>query len=119
MKVPLSWLREYVDLPAVTAHEVADKLTAAGLKLESISSHGHDVQNVVVGEVLVIEELSGFKKPIRHCKVETGEATPREIVCGATNFVAGDRVPVVLPGGVLPGGFEVGARKTYGPCRRA
>lgn len=114
MKVPLSWLREYVDLPAVTAHEVADKLTAAGLKLESITSHGHDVKNVVVGEVLEIEELTGFKKPIRHCKVETGEATPREIVCGAANFVAGDRVPVVLPGGVLPGGFEVGARKTYG-----
>ncbi|MGP3916194.1 phenylalanine--tRNA ligase subunit beta [Nonomuraea sp. 10N515B] len=114
MKVPLSWLREYVDLPAVTAHEVADKLTMAGLKLESIISHGHDVKNVVVGEVLEIEELTGFKKPIRHCKVETGEATPREIVCGATNFVAGDRVPVVLPGGVLPGGFEVGARKTYG-----
>ncbi|TDD26198.1 phenylalanine--tRNA ligase subunit beta [Nonomuraea diastatica] len=114
MKVPLSWLREYVDLPAVTAHEVADKLTAAGLKLESIISHGHDVKNVVVGEVLTIEELTGFKKPIRHCKVETGEATPREIVCGATNFVAGDRVPVVLPGGVLPGGFEVGSRKTYG-----
>ncbi|MEW1845676.1 phenylalanine--tRNA ligase subunit beta [Nonomuraea angiospora] len=114
MKVPLSWLREYVDLPAVTAHEVADKLTAAGLKLESITSHGHDVKNVVVGEVLEIEELTGFKKPIRHCKVETGEATPREIVCGATNFVVGDRVPVVLPGGVLPGGFEVGARKTYG-----
>ncbi|AQZ60911.1 phenylalanine--tRNA ligase subunit beta [[Actinomadura] parvosata subsp. kistnae] len=114
MKVPLSWLREYVDLPAATAHEVADKLTAAGLKLESITSHGHDVKNVVVGEVLDFEELSGFKKPIRHCKVEVGEATPREIICGATNFSAGDRVPVVLPGGVLPGGFEVGARKTYG-----
>ncbi|MEU4514319.1 phenylalanine--tRNA ligase subunit beta [Nonomuraea wenchangensis] len=114
MKVPLSWLREYVDLPAVTAHEVADKLTAAGLKLEAITSHGHDVKNVVVGEVLEIEELTGFKKPIRHCRVEVGEATPREIVCGATNFAAGDRVPVVLPGGVLPGGFEVGARKTYG-----
>lgn len=114
MKVPLSWLREYVDLPAVTAQEVADKLTAARLKLESITSYGHDVKNVVVGEVLEIEELTGFKKPIRHCKVEVGEATPREIVCGATNFAAGDRVPVVLPGGVLPGGFEVGARKTYG-----
>ncbi|MEW9554331.1 phenylalanine--tRNA ligase subunit beta [Nonomuraea sp. NPDC050783] len=114
MKVPLSWLREYVDLPAVTAHEVADKLTAAGLKLESITSHGHDVKNVVVGHVLEVEELTGFKKPIRHCKVETGEAEPRMIVCGATNFAAGDRVPVVLPGGVLPGGFEVGARKTYG-----
>ncbi|MBG0823997.1 phenylalanine--tRNA ligase subunit beta [Planomonospora sp. ID91781] len=114
MKVPLSWLREYVDLPAVTAHEVADKLTAAGLKLEAITSHGHDVKNVVVGEVLSIEELEGFKKPIRHCQVEVGEAAPRQIVCGATNFTAGDRVPVVLPGGVLPGGFEVGARKTYG-----
>ncbi|GGT23481.1 phenylalanine--tRNA ligase subunit beta [Nonomuraea spiralis] len=114
MKVPLSWLREYVDLPAATAHEVADRLTMAGLKLESITSYGHDVKNVVVGEVLEIEELTGFKKPIRHCKVEVGEATPREIVCGATNFVPGDRVPVVLPGGVLPGGFEVGARKTYG-----
>ncbi|MFG3436922.1 phenylalanine--tRNA ligase subunit beta [Nonomuraea sp. NPDC047897] len=114
MKVPLSWLREYVDLPAVTAQEVADKLTAARLKLESITSYGHDVKNVVVGEVLEIEELTGFKKPIRHCKVEVGEATPREIVCGATNFAVGDRVPVVLPGGVLPGGFEVGARKTYG-----
>ncbi|MFG1957213.1 phenylalanine--tRNA ligase subunit beta [Nonomuraea sp. NPDC049028] len=114
MKVPLSWLREHADLPAVTAQEVADKLTAAGLKLESITSHGHDVKNVVVGEVLEIEELTGFKKPIRHCKVEVGEAMPREIVCGATNFAVGDRVPVVLPGGVLPGGFEVGARKTYG-----
>ncbi|MFJ2029718.1 phenylalanine--tRNA ligase subunit beta [Streptosporangium sp. NPDC087985] len=114
MKVPLSWLREYVDLPAVTAHEIADKLTAAGLKLEAVTSYGHDVKNVVVGEVLAIEELQGFKKPIRHCQVEVGEATPREIVCGATNFAVGDRVPVVLPGGVLPGGFEVGARKTYG-----
>ncbi|MEU7004389.1 phenylalanine--tRNA ligase subunit beta [Nonomuraea sp. NPDC046570] len=114
MRVPLSWLRELVDLPAVTAHEVADKLTAAGLKLESVTSYGDDIKNVVVGEVLEVEELAGFKKPIRHCRVEVGEATPREIVCGATNFVAGDRVPVVLPGGVLPGGFEVGARKTYG-----
>ncbi|MGW4426305.1 phenylalanine--tRNA ligase subunit beta [Streptosporangium sp. NPDC004631] len=114
MRVPLSWLREYVDLPAVTAHEIADRLTAAGLKLEAVTSYGHDVKNVVVGEVLAIEELQGFKKPIRHCRVEVGEAAPREIVCGATNFAVGDRVPVVLPGGVLPGGFEVGARKTYG-----
>ncbi|WP_084957951.1 phenylalanine--tRNA ligase subunit beta [Thermoactinospora rubra] len=118
MKVPLSWLREYVDLPAATAHEIADRLTAAGLKLEGITSHGHDVKNVVVGEVLSIEELTGFKKPIRHCMVEVGPqhqgAEPRSIICGATNFAVGDRVAVVLPGGVLPGGFEVGARKTYG-----
>ncbi|WP_371779071.1 phenylalanine--tRNA ligase subunit beta [Streptosporangium subroseum] len=114
MKVPLSWLREYVDLPAVTAHEVAEKLTAAGLKLEGVTSYGHDIKNVVVGEVLAIELLEGFKKPIRHCQVEVGEATPREIVCGATNFEVGDRVPVALPGAVLPGGFEIASRKTYG-----
>ncbi|GLX01971.1 phenylalanine--tRNA ligase subunit beta [Microtetraspora sp. NBRC 16547] len=114
MKVPLSWLREYVDLPAVTAQEVADKLTSAGLKLESIASHGHEIKNVVVGQVVAIEELTGFKKPIRHCLVEVGEAAPREIVCGATNFTEGDVVPVALPGAVLPGGFEIGSRKTYG-----
>ncbi|MBB2914971.1 phenylalanyl-tRNA synthetase beta chain [Streptosporangium becharense] len=114
MKVPLSWLREYVDLPAVTPHEIADRLTAAGLKLESVTSYGHDIKNVVVGEVLAIEELQGFKKPIRHCRVEVGEAAPREIVCGAVNFEAGDRVPVALPGAVLPGGFEIASRKTYG-----
>ncbi|MER5643813.1 phenylalanine--tRNA ligase subunit beta [Streptosporangium sp. NPDC002524] len=114
MKVPLSWLREYVDLPAVTAHEIAEKLTAAGLKLESVISYGHDIKNVVVGEVISIETLEGFKKPIRHCQVEVGEAAPREIVCGATNFEAGDRVPVALPGAVLPGGFEIASRKTYG-----
>src|SRR3954447_18322847 len=107
MKVPLSWLREFVDLPAVTAHEVADKLTAAGLKLEAITSQGHEIKNVVVGRVLEIEELTGFKKPIRHCQVEVGEAAPREIVCGATNFAVGDLVPVALPGAVLPGGLAI------------
>ncbi|MFG1878287.1 phenylalanine--tRNA ligase subunit beta, partial [Sphaerisporangium sp. NPDC049003] len=114
MKFPLSWLREYVDLPAVTAHEVADKLTAAGLKLEAIESVGDEIKNVVVGEVLSIEELTGFKKPIRYCSVEVGEAAPRWVICGATNFAVGDRVAVALPGAVLPGGFEVGSRKTYG-----
>ncbi len=114
MKVPLSWLREYVDLPPVTAHEIADKLTAAGLKLEAIASHGHDLKNVVVGQVIEIEELTGFKKPIRHCLVDVGEAEPREIVCGATNFAIGAVVPVALPGAVLPGGFEIASRKTYG-----
>jgi phenylalanyl-tRNA synthetase beta chain len=114
MRFPLSWLREYVDLPAVTAHEVAEKLTSAGLKLESIEFVGEGIKNVVVGEVLSIEELTGFKKPIRYCSVEVGEAAPRWVICGATNFAVGDRVPVALPGAVLPGGFEVGSRKTYG-----
>ena len=61
-----------------------------------------------------IEELTGFKKPVRYCQVDTGSGEPRGVVCGAVNFAVGDRVPLALPGARLPGGFEIGARKTYG-----
>ncbi|GAA4635625.1 phenylalanine--tRNA ligase subunit beta [Actinoallomurus vinaceus] len=115
MRVPVSWLREYAELPAeVTARDIAQKLIAAGLEVESVDAVGHDVTGVITGQVLEIEELAGFKKPIRFCQVDVGESEPRGIVCGATNFVAGDRVPVALPGAVLPGGFAIAARKTYG-----
>jgi phenylalanyl-tRNA synthetase beta chain len=120
MRAPLSWLREYVELPAgVTGRALAAELIAAGLEVETVEEAGADIAGpLVVGEVLEIEELTGFKKPIRHCRVDVGDANgtgePQSIVCGATNFAVGDRVVVVLPGGVLPGGFEIGARKTYG-----
>ena len=65
--------------------------------------------------MLEIEELTEFKKPIRFCQVRVEpDGEPRGIVCGARNFAVGDRVAVALPGAVLPGGFEIGARKTYG-----
>ena len=120
MRAPLSWLREYVDLPAeVDGRALADRLVAAGLEVETVERAGDGVRGpLVVGEVLEIEELTGFKKPIRYCRVDVGDANgtgePQGIVCGATNFAVGDHVVVVLPGGVLPGGFEIGARKTYG-----
>lgn len=114
MRVPMSWLREYADLPPVTARDVAAALVRAGLEVERVEPVGHEVKNLIVGEVLDIEELTGLKKPIRYCAVETGEGRPRGIVCGATNFAVGARVPVALPGAVLPGGVEIGARKAYG-----
>ncbi|MCO6011351.1 phenylalanine--tRNA ligase subunit beta [Actinoallomurus purpureus] len=115
MRVPVSWLREYAELPAdVTARDIARKLIAAGLEVESVEAVGQDVSGIVTGQVLEIEELTGFKKPIRFCQVDVGEAEPRGIVCGATNFTVGDRVPAALPGAVLPGGFAIAARKTYG-----
>jgi phenylalanyl-tRNA synthetase beta chain len=64
--------------------------------------------------VTAIEELTGFKKPIRACLVDVGDAQDREIVCGATNFMVGDLVVAALPGTTLPGGFAIAARKTYG-----
>lgn len=120
MRVPLTWLREYVDLPAeVTARELADRLTLAGLEVETVDALGADITGpIVYGRVLTIEELTGFKKPIRFCTVDVGRANgtgePQEIVCGARNFSEGDLVVVCLPGAELPGGFKIGARKTYG-----
>ncbi|MEU0942258.1 phenylalanine--tRNA ligase subunit beta [Streptomyces canus] len=120
MRVPLSWLREYVDLPATeTGRDVQAKLISAGLEVESVEHLGADLKGpLVVGQVLTIEELEGFKKPIRFCTVDVGQANgtgePQEIVCGARNFEAGDKVVVVLPGATLPGGFSISARKTYG-----
>ncbi|HLK72026.1 MAG TPA: phenylalanine--tRNA ligase subunit beta [Streptosporangiaceae bacterium] len=122
MRVPLSWLREYARLPEpVDATEVARRLTAAGLEVESLESAGHDIRGVVIAQVLSIEELTGLKKPIRYCRVAVSEAQldapPDEasgVICGATNFEVGDRVPLALPGAMLPGGFEIGARRTYG-----
>lgn len=117
MLVPLSWLREHVDLPAeVTAADVADKLTMLGLKLEAIHQPGADVSGpLVVGVVRAFEsETHSNGKTIRWCQVEVGEAEPRGIVCGAANFAVGDHVVVALPGAVLPGGFAISARSTYG-----
>ncbi|MEU9353830.1 phenylalanine--tRNA ligase subunit beta [Streptomyces griseoloalbus] len=120
MRVPLSWLREYVDLPATeTGRDVQAKLISAGLEVETVEHLGADLKGpLVVGQVLTIEELEGFKKPIRFCTVDVGRANgtgePQEIVCGARNFAVGDKVVVVLPGATLPGGFSIAARKTYG-----
>ncbi|MER7572007.1 phenylalanine--tRNA ligase subunit beta [Streptomyces sp. NPDC126514] len=120
MRVPLSWLREYVDLPATeTGRDVQAKLISAGLEVETVEQLGDGLKGpLVVGQVLTIEELEGFKKPIRFCTVDVGTANgtgePQEIVCGARNFQAGDKVVVVLPGAELPGGFAISARKTYG-----
>jgi phenylalanyl-tRNA synthetase beta chain len=120
MRAPLSWLREYVDLPAdVTGRDVAAKLIASGLEVETVDQLGAGLEGpLVVGQVLAVEELTEFKKPIRWCQVDVGDANgtgePQNLICGARNFAVGDKVVVVLPGAVLPGGFKISARKTYG-----
>ncbi|MEW2385416.1 phenylalanine--tRNA ligase subunit beta [Micromonospora sp. NPDC047707] len=120
MRVSVSWLREYVELPAHLAPaDLEQALVDLGIEVESIVDLGETVTGpLVVGEVREIEELTGFKKPIRFCRVDVGDANGtgelQEIVCGARNFTVGDRVVVILPGGVLPGNFAIGARRTYG-----
>ncbi|MET9815706.1 phenylalanine--tRNA ligase subunit beta [Streptomyces sp. NPDC006355] len=124
MRVPLSWLREYVDLPATeSGRDVQEKLVSAGLEVETVEQLGADLKGpLVVGQVATIEELTEFKKPIRFCTVDVGQANgtgePQEIICGARNFAVGDKVVVALPGAVLPGDFQIAERKTYGRISR-
>ncbi len=113
MRVPVSWLRTLVPGLTAPADEIAAELVRLGLEVEQVSRVGRDVRGVVVAEVLTVEQLTGFKKPIRACTVDLGERT-REVVCGATNFVAGDRVAFATPGAVLPGDFRIATRTTYG-----
>ncbi|MDT7579485.1 MAG: phenylalanyl-tRNA synthetase beta chain [Pseudonocardiales bacterium] len=118
MRVPLSWLDAQVDgLP--TGPDAADAVSEAfvrvGLEVEEIHRGPELKGPLVAGRVVEIEELTALKKPIRWCQVDTGDAEgPRGVICGARNFAVGDLVAVALPGAVLPGGFAISARKTYG-----
>ena len=117
MRAPLGWLREYAALPAeLTGRQLAEGLVRAGLEVETVEAAGSDVTGpLVIGTVLAYEvEEHSNGKAIRWCSVDVGEAEPRGIVCGAHNFEVGDVVVVALPGAVLPGGFAIAARKTYG-----
>ncbi|MEU7868453.1 phenylalanine--tRNA ligase subunit beta [Dactylosporangium sp. NPDC049140] len=116
MRVSLSWLREHVDLPIGLDGDGLEKaLVKVGLEVEELTDAGASVTGpLVVGRVESIEELTGLKKPIRYCLVDVGNEQPQGIICGARNFAEGDLVVVALPGAVLPGGFTISARKTYG-----
>ncbi len=120
MRVPLRWLRSLVDIPATESpRAIAERLTRVGLEVESVEEYAVSGP-LVVGRVLdIAEEPQKNGKLIRWCQVDVGGHNPpgesaRGIICGAANFAVDDLVVVILAGGVLPGGFEVSARKTYG-----
>lgn len=127
MKAPMSWLREAAGLGAdVAASDLAAKFTAAGLTVEHIVRTGAEVTGpLVVGRVLSkTDEEQKNGKTVHYCRVDVGDEhndqpmddypASRGIICGAHNFSAGDLVVVALPGAVLPGDFQIAARKTYG-----
>ena len=116
MLAPLSWIKEFVDIPsAVTAEQISDGLIRVGFEVEEIIEKGLDLSGpLVFAKVLSIEEIVEFKKPIRYVGIDCGEGTTRFVICGATNFSVGDVVVAALPGAVLPGDFKIGARETYG-----
>lgn len=127
MRAPLRWLRDYAALPAdIDGRGLAEELIRAGLEVETVEQAGADVTGpLVIGRVLsYVDEPQKNGKTIRWCRVDVGPEhndpaegdvpASRGIVCGAHNFAVGDLVVVSLPGAVLPGGFAIAARKTYG-----
>lgn len=114
MKVSLNWLREYVEIPGSPA-ELADLLTRAGVEVEGVHQRGVNLEKVVVAQIIASEQHPNADR-LSVCRVDDGSGAqpPRQIVCGAKNYRVGDKVPLALPGAVLPGDFRIKVGKLRG-----
>ncbi|MCZ6672650.1 MAG: phenylalanine--tRNA ligase subunit beta [Verrucomicrobia bacterium] len=114
MLISLNWLTNYVDLSDKTTEEIEYSLTMIGFEVEGIKNTGlPDLPKVVVGEVLSHEQHPDADR-LGVCRVNVGEEESLQIVCGASNYQVGDRVPVALVGARLPGNFKIKATKLRG-----
>lgn len=104
MKVTLNWLKEFVDFD-LSAVELADKLDLSGTAVESIMHLGARFDKIVVGEIAAVEKHPNADR-LNICEVRLGNETAR-IVCGAPNVQAGQKVPVALPGAIMPSGLQI------------
>src|SRR3954463_6932511 len=118
MRVPLSWLREYVAVDVPLA-ELADRLSVASAEVKGIEDRGVPGTDGNLGLFRVGRVLEAGKHPnadrLQLCSVDVGDPEPRQIVCGAWNFGAGATVAVALPGALLPGGQRLPGGQPPGP----
>jgi phenylalanyl-tRNA synthetase beta chain len=118
MKFSVNWLREFVDLPK-EPEEIAELLTRAGVETENIETRGAKIDKVIVSQVTASSRHPNADR-LTVCEVDDGSGTKRQIVCGATNYKVGDKVPLALPGAVLPsrreaeGEFQIKVTKMRG-----
>ncbi len=117
MRVPVSWLREYVDFD-VSVEELAGRLVITSCEVDRIVTRGVPDLHGNLGHFRVGRVLEAGKHPnadrLQLCRVDVGESEPRQIVCGAWNFGAGATVAVALPGALLPDGRTLGEAKLRG-----
>lgn len=113
MQVSLNWLQTHIDLSGYTTAQLSDLLTFAGIEVEGIEEKGVASDKVIVAQIQSFEQHPNADK-LSVCQVDDGSGSPRQIVCGAKNFKAGDKVPLALPGAALPGGFEIKEGKLRG-----
>ena len=112
MKVSLNWLKELVDFSQDSA-ALSDILTKAGVEVEGIEVRGVAIDKVVVAQILESTQHPNADR-LSVCRVDDGSGSPRQIVCGAKNYKVGDKVPLALPGAVLPGDFKIKVGKLRG-----
>ncbi len=117
MKFSYNWLKELVDLEGFSVEELCDWLTKAGIEVEDIQVKGINHDLVVVAQIKEAEQHPNADR-LKVCQVDAGEGTLRQIVCGATNYQVGDKVPCALPGAVLPGDFTINEGKLRGVASR-
>ena len=104
MKFSVNWLGEFVDLPK-NVEEIAELLTRAGVETENIETRGAKIDKVIVAQITASSRHPNADR-LTVCEVDDASGTKRQIVCGATNYKVGDKVPLALPGAVLPGRRE-------------
>jgi len=112
MKFSVNWLREFVDLPK-NPEEIADLLTRAGVETKGIETRGAKIGSVIVSQITASSRHPNADR-LTVCEVDDASGTKRQIVCGATNYKVGDRVPLALPGARLPNGTEIRKSKLRG-----
>jgi phenylalanyl-tRNA synthetase beta chain len=112
MKFSVNWLREFVDLPK-NPGEIAELLTRAGIETERIETRGANIDNVIVSQITASSRHPNADR-LTVCEVDDGSGMKRQIVCGATNYKVGDKVPLALPGATLPNGTEIRNSKLRG-----
>src|SRR5215472_6039074 len=112
MKFSVNWLREFVDLPK-DPEEIAGLLTRAGVETGNIETHGAKIDKVIVSQITASSRHPNADR-LTVCEVDDASGTKRQVVCGATNYKVGDKVPLALPGAKLPNGTEIRETKLRG-----
>ena len=112
MKFSVNWLRDFVDLPK-NPEEIAGLLTRAGVETKGIETRGAKIDNVIVSQIVASSRHPNADR-LTVCEVDDGSGVKRQIVCGATNYKVGDKVPLALPGTKLPNGTEIRKSKLRG-----
>ena len=112
MKFSVNWLREFVDLPP-KVDDLTELLTLSGVEIEGVEERGANFDKLVVAQINASAQHPNADR-LTVCQVDDGSGQTRQIVCGATNYKVGDKVPLALPGAVLPNGLKIKESKLRG-----